>query len=899
MTFKKGWRRFARIWQSDTVARVDEELGFHFEHKVAELEALGLSTAQARARAEDEFGDVAVTKDSLRAIDRRMVYKQQRAQSWDSVAQDLRYVVRALRRSPVFTATVVVTLALGLGANTAIFSILNRLYWQTPVGVPKANELYRVYDRFRSRSALLTMAAFDHPMLLRLQDVAPPGVRIAGYTLDQRRIGHGLDDPTVQANFVVGDYFGVVGVRPSRGRFFSADESDIRRTDLVAVISEHLWSTRFGGDPDIIGKQIDVGSHRHTIIGVTGGGFRGVELNATDVWVPRGTQGKLRDRAADWYEQLVGVTNMRLISRVSSPALVHEFDLRATQGVRAMSKRDTSSLIFLGSIIDARVSDSRKSELAISTRLGGVAIVILLIACANVVNLLLARASVRQREIALRLALGVSRRRLIMQLITESGVLAFVSGIAALAVAYVATNTLQHLLLPGVEWSVGAIDSRVIAFTFAMTLLTGFVAGLIPALQLTNPNLSGALKSSVRDGGARRSKLRSGLLVAQAALSVVLLAGAGVFVKSMQGVEAIDVGYDTSQLAFAQIGYDHELENRSAEIAARMPEVAERLQRIPGVEHVGLTDVTPMNGVSFGQLFLPDRDSLPGGRRETPFRYVVSPEFFRTVGIRALRGRVLNDSDKFGTEPVIVINQALAESLWPGEDALQKCIIFQKRQNACRRVVGVVSNAHVDTYLEKNAARLYYLPFAQLAPDFLPDVIAVRVMPGASVGSVSATVKRELAAAYGAWARPEITLMEDVVAPDLRPWRVGAQLFTAAGLLALLVAAVGVYSSMAYTISQRTQEMGVRVALGAATQDIVRLVLQEGVRVVMLGVAIGVVVALALGSLVAAMLYNTSPRDPGVLVTSTAVLLVVAMLACLIPAWRASRVDPLTALRAE
>ncbi|MEO7362796.1 MAG: FtsX-like permease family protein, partial [Gemmatimonadaceae bacterium] len=515
-------------------------------------------------------------------------------------------------------------------------------------------------------------------------------------------------------------------------------------------------------------------------------------------------------------------------------------------------------------------------------------------------NLLLARASSRQREVALRLALGVSRRRLVTQLLTESTVLSLLSVAVALAVAYATASALQAVLMPGVAWGSAVINQRVVLFTVLLALITGMVSGVIPAYQATRPTLSAALKTSVRDGGRRGSKTRSILLVAQTALSVVLLAGAGVFVRSLQGVQAIDLGYAADRLVYASIRYDRDLFNHEPEIQQRLPEGVERIRRIPGVESVALSGYIPMNGMSWTSLFLPGRDSLPPSGGMERISSQVTPDFFKTTGVKVVRGRAFTDADVAGRELVIAINETMAKNLWPGEDALSKCIIVGKREMPCRRVVAVVSPAHFNALIE-GPSQLYYLPLAQAGRDGRAGqarAIVVRTAAG-KAGAVGALVQRDLATFFGPWARPTVKTMAEVVEPQLRPWRTGAILFSAAGALALVVAAVGVYSSIAYTVSQRAQEMGVRVALGASAGNIMNLVVLEGVKIVASGVIIGLLLALALGSIVASMLYETSPRDPFVLIAASLTLLCVAVIACSIPAWRASRVDPLDAMRAE
>lgn len=898
--WRSGFRRLTRIWRSDTVDNVDDELRFHFEQKVAEFEAQGLSNAAARVRAEEEFGDVQVVRESLREIDDRVAKKRRSAEWWEGVAQDARYAVRSLARSPIFTGTVVVTMALGLGANAALFSVLDRLYVQTPAGMTGTDFVRRIYQHRKTTRQEYIRAQFSFPQVRDMRAVAPAGFDFAAFAQDRSKLGTQPGATEINATYVEGNYFGVAGVSASLGRLFFADERSVFGTNMVAVLSHDFWKRKYDADSTVIGREIELGSHRHTIVGVAAPNFRGTELNASDVFVPLNTYGVLRDRKADWFDSKDQIF-LRVIARLDGDNAVSVFNSRITQALRASSQYpDSTSNTYIAPLIEARAGEDNKQEVAISTRLSGVAAVILLIACANVINLMLARAASRRREMAVRLALGISRRRLFAQLLTESTMLAMFSALIALGVAWLGATMLRNLLLPNVRWGTGAIDGRVIAFTVVLAFFCALCTGIIPALQSTKPELFAWLKSSVRDGGGRRGALRSGLLVAQAALSVVLLAGAGLFVLSLRGVESIDIGYEANRLVYVTPSFDRELGDQRAVLQSGLPDAVQRVRGIPGVESVALSRFIPMNGMSWTDLFLPDRDSLPPSNGGERILSAVSPEFFATVGMKVLRGRAFTDADRAGGELVIAMNELMAKNLWPGEDPLTKCVIVNVRTDPCRRVVAIVSPAHFNQVIE-TPSMLYYLPLAQSGKSGTAGgagAIVVRTAAGKSA-VVGARVASEVASSLGPWARVTSKTMDEVVAPQMRPWRVGAQLFTAAGLLALLVAAVGIYSSLAYTVSQRAQEMGVRVALGANSARIVRLVVGESVLVVGVGIAIGVASALGLGKLVASLLYETSPRDPAVLVAASATLVVVAIVASVIPAWRASRVDPLTAMRAE
>ena len=898
--WNRGWRRLTRIWRSDTGAHIDEELRFHFEQKMAEFEALGLTTEEARVRADEEFGDVQQVRESLHEIDGRVAKKQQRAEWWEGVSQDLRFALRSLRRSPVFTVTVVVTLALGLGANASVFSLLDQLYVRAPAGVTAANDVHRLYQTAINRGEPYVRNHFSYVEIRALHGVAPTGVRVAAYATEKLRLGHFSDGVEIGANYVEDDYFGVAGIRAMLGRTITVDEARAAGLDAVAVISYRLWQREFQGDSGVIGRSIDLGSHRHVIVGVAAKQFRGLDMSAVDIWLPINTIRVWKDRKPDWYED-GNFNGLSAVFRATDPAIA-VFNARATLELRKPGIRlikDSLSTTKPGSIIVARgESTNLGKELKISTRLAGVSLMILLIACANVINLLLARAVARQREIAVRLALGVSRRRLLSQLMLESVVLAALSAGVALGVALVGTTTLRKLLLPDIQWGSGAVDHRAVVFTVGLALLAGLVTGLVPALQSSRPSLSNRLKSSVRDGGQRRSALRSSLLIAQAALSVVLIVGAGAFVSSLRSIEAVDIGYDAGNVVYASVSYDREMGNRRAEIERRLPDAAERLRKLPGVDIVAVSKGTPMWSISWSELHLPGRDSLPFGKGSRDrFFDAVSPTYFAAVGLRILKGRAFSDADTPGSEPVAIVDGLMAGNFWPGEDPLTKCVIVGKRDAPCRRVVGVTAPTHYRSIIEEPSQH-YYVPLAQGGETGMPGTIIVRASTK-NQAKLRAAIVRELSTELGDWARPRTQSMTEVLSDDLRPWQTSATLFTVAGLLALLVAAVGVYSSLAYTVSQRTQEMGVRVALGANAWSIVRLVVAESVGVVAIGVTCGMLVALASGKVVASLLYETSPRDPMIIIASMATLLVVAVVASTIPAWRASRVDPLTAMRAE
>ena len=696
--------------------------------------------------------------------------------------------------------------------------------------------------------------------------------------------------------YSVGDYLGLLGLHPVIGRFFSGTELAVHELTPVAVISRRLWERDFGGTADVLGKPLELGPHRYTIIGIAPDGFRGTRLDEVDIWLPFNAWPSWVGRSPDWYER-TGTLMIRVLARVPSTTPGGTVAAAAGQGLRTDGLTwDSTATAVTAPLRGAGDPEFFGRQEAVAKRLAVVAAIILLIACANVTNLTLGRALARRHETAIRLALGVSRRRLVMQMLTESLVVAVIAGAAAALAATWGAAALRHLVLPEVAWGAPSFTAAVGWFAAVVSLLVGLAVGVLPAMQGTRPDLVGALKQDSRGAGHAGGRVRSSLVVVQAGLSVVLLAGAGLFVRSLQRVQSIDLGYDVPSILFVSPRAGEDTAAARA-VDAALPSLAERMRHAPGVERAALMFMPPMYGISWIDTYLPDRDSLPGGRRSAPTVLLGSPGFLATLGVRLVAGRLFTDGDRRGAEPVLVVNQALAQAYWPGQSALGKCLILEKRADPCRRIVGVVENAHMVDVIEKPSPA-YFMPLGQAPDNRTPGTIALRVAPNREAAARVA-VTGLVRDAFGPSVRPGLRSMAEQVAPRYRQWRAGAVLFSLAGVLALLVAAVGIYSTMTYSVNQRTREIGIRMALGARGASVARLIVGQGVRVVLVGIAIGVVAALAAGRLVASLLYGVTPHDPLVLVTTAATLVVVAIVACLIPARRAARVDPMETLRAE
>ena len=904
---RPGIRKLFRLAfhrSQDATRDVGDEIRLHIELRTAQLLREGLSPEAALAEAERKFGSPEKTRLTMEdtATHREAVMHKR---EWvESFVQDFRYVLRSLRRSPTFALSAVLTLVLGLGANAALFSILDRLYLEAPAGVTAPKRIVRLYSEYtNSRNVHRVLSVLSPPDWMAVEAALPAGDAIAGYRSQTTRLGPDDTAPRGTVSWVIGDLFGTLGVRIVAGRKFERDEFRPEAFAPVAIVTSRLARERFGDERSAIGKPFDLGPHRYTIVGVADAAFRGTELDGIDAWLPMNTQGPWVNRAPEhWYEER-GTLSINTLVRSPAGSSMLALQEAATTALKRTwaNARDTSSLaVSFGSLKLMIPPGSRGNEEAIATRLAVVAFVILLIACANVANLLLARALQRRREIGVRLALGVSRARLIAQLLTESVVLAAIGSVAAVLVAVWTATALRHALLPRVQWGVPAVGTRVIAFAVVTALLAGLAAGLVPALHASRPNLTSVLRGGAREGASHRSAVRYGLLVSQIALSCVLLAGAGLFVRSMQHIQSADLGVDEERLVFAGVDLSTESGRKPEEGGALLTEVASRIERLPGVERVAFSEQRPMWAISFEKTFLPGGDTLPQLNGQPPLVSLVSPGFFASMGMRVLQGRDFEAEDRAGSEQVVVVNSNFAKTVWPGESALGKCFILRKPDEACRRVVGVVSNTHALGVVERPPMQ-FYVPLAQEGDENKAGVagtMEIRAKEGRAE-VVAAQVEQLMRKMARSGMTPWVETLADQLSPEIGPWRLGAALFSAAGFLALLVAAVGIYGTIAYTVSQRTQEMGVRIALGAQGSSIIALVLKSSVAMSAIGVVIGSGIAIWAGRFVKPLLYDTSPSDPFVLAGVAFVLLAVAVAASLVPAIRAKRVDPLEALKAE
>jgi predicted permease len=898
-----AWRRYLRFWRPNVEADVDDEVRFHIAMRVEELVGRGMTRDEAVAAAHRQFGDVGRVRDGLVEIDRRALRRHGWAEWLSALRQDLRFATRGLRNEPLFAAAVVLTLGLGIGANAAMFGIVDRLLFRPPAHVRDADRVNFLYfERTQQPFGRTTSDVTNYPFLTELRRAVPSLERVAGYSGERVSVGEGADAWQAVGTIVTPDFFSLLGVQPALGRFFIPDEEQPSYDNPGVVLGYGAWRDRFGADSQVIGRTLPIGARRYPIVGVAPRGFTGAELRRVDLWLPIGATANFY--IDDWQTN-AGSYWLGLVARLRPGVSAERASVEASLVYRrwlaldnkrlARAEIDPTARVMFASVVGVRGGDpERPAEAKVAAWLAALAIVVLVIACANVGNLLLLRAMRRRREVAIRRALGMSQVRFVGQLLVESLFLATLGGASALLATRWVGGPLRALLIPDVAWEGSTVDARVLGVTTAAILGVTLFIALVPALNVGKTDLTAELKSGGRGLSGRRSRTQSALLVVQTALSIALLAGAGLFLKSLQRVRSVDLGFDTHQVLVAQVRFPSET-YKAEQISAFYDRALERVRHLPGVERAALGEADPFGSGFGGGLRIPGRDSLPEVSTGGPYFSAVTPEFFTTLGTRVLRGRAFTESDRAGSPPVVVINEALARLYWPGDNPVGRCVVVDDVPG-CTRVVGVVETA--TKYGIREEPRLdFFIPLAQQTGRRRGHALFVRTLGPAD--RMVGAVRRALQELSPNLPYADVVSLQSRVDPKIRSWRLGATTMTAFALLALILAALGLYSVIAYGVTQRVQEMGIRVALGARDRDVIRLILGDGVRLAGIGILVGGVAAIVLGRLVADLLFDTAPYDPAVIGTSSAVLLSVAVIASFLPAWRASRVDPAIALRVD
>ena len=828
---------------------------------------------------------------------------------------DIRYAARGLRRKPGFTAAIVLTLGLGIGANATMFSIVDRLLFRPPAYIHTPDRVNRVNLVVTTeRDGDFNISGISYKRYVELTAFTTSFDVTAGFSSDRPAIGEGENAREMAIDAVSASFWRLFDAQPALGRFFTADEDRAPEGTMVVVLGYGFWQTNYGGRADILGKPVRIGAETYTIIGVAPKDFVGVSLATPAAFLPitawaNASFGKRAGRDGPFggtrpnYHDAHNIQWMEMLARRKPGVSVEAATADLSNAYRKsyIAQKAVNAGIRPTELAKPRAiasplmeergpNQGRYSKVALW--LVGVAAIVLLIACANVSNLLLARAFARRREIAVRLALGVGRARLIRQLLTESLLLALLGAVAGLALAQWGGAAVRALLLANVEPQNTFGDTRALLITLAVAIVAGLLTGLAPALHAGRVDIAAMLKAGAREGTYQRSRTRVLLLVMQAAMSVVLLVGAGLFVRSLRNVRSLDLGYDGSRTLYVEPHMRGvQLDSvQSADLRHRLLATATAL---PFVEAGSRTVTVPFWSSISRDLHVAGIDSVD--RLGDFYYHAVSPDYFRTMGTRIRRGRAFTAADSRNAPLVMVVSESMAKTLWPGRDALGKCVRVGEDTTPCTEVVGIAQDIKRGS-LSDDPGLQYYVAIEQLEQG-IGGGLFIRTRGNAT--SYGESLRKQLQKVMPGASYVTVTPLNNIIGGQTRSWTLGATMFTIFGVLALLVAAVGLYSVIAYNVVQRTHELGVRVALGARSPDVVRLVVGEGIRVSLAGVAIGSVVAAAAARYVGPLLFGVSPRDPIVFSGVAMALILVALMASLLPAWRAARVDPSVALRGD
>jgi len=817
----------------------------------------------------------------------------------DEMIQDLRFGVRMLLKQPGFTLIAVFTLALGIGANTAIFSVVNGVLLKS-LPFPESDRLLAVSET--SKDVPVMSVAYPNYLDWRarqsvFEDLAarfPTGGVLTG----------GGEPERVFGNWVTASFFPTLGIKPHLGRFFN-EEEDKPGAEALIVLGYGLWQRRFGGDQSLIGKTIFYNGEGWTVVGVMPADFDFYGRNnlANDLFIPLGRRLADWDFMRDRHSHSVWVTG-RLKPGITIEQARAQMKSIAAQLEKEYPASNASNSVDLASFLDDYVGRTRNALLVISAAVA----LVLLIACANVANLLLARAAVRRKELALRLALGAGRFRIVRQLLTESVMLALAGGALGLFLAVASLDLLLKLSpdsLPRMEEI--TIDPRVLGFTVLVTLLTGIIFGLAPALQTSKVDLNESLKETGRQasGGAGAQRLGGALVVAEVALSLVLLAGAGLLLKSFRQLMEVDPGFDARNVLLLRLRLPDAKYREAAQSTGFLKEASRRIAALPGVTDVSVATGFPLGrGASNGYWMDGEPEPRKPGDWSVALAQSVSESFHRALGITLLTGRHFTEGDTADAPPVALVDDRFVRRHFPNDsinEALGKRLRFGGAGEVWREIVGVVRHVRHNG-LDVEGLPQIYSPWLQMRPDSLAEMARVMdmvVKTSAEPMSLIAPIKREVQALDKDQPLGNVRTLEALVAQRMAPRRFNLMLLGLFALIALLLGAIGLYGVMSYAVTQRTRELGIRLALGARKSDVLRLVIRQGMILSSIGIAIGLAAALALTRLMRSLLYEVSPTDPLTFAGIALLLSLVALVACWIPASRATKLDPLTALRHE
>jgi predicted permease len=891
---------------------MEEEMRFHLRMRAEENVRRGMAPEEAERAALRSFGQWPRIKEACRDV--------KGAGGVEKLLQDMRFGARTLGKNPGFTLVVTLTLALGIGANTAIFSFVNAVLLRTP---PVAEPERLVYVFGGTKASPYGVSSYpDYVDYRDRNDVFSDLIAYSPITLS---LNSDEQVDTVTGLIVTGNYFDALGVRPPVGRAFLPEEDATPGAHPVAVIGHGLWQGRFGADPGVVGRKLLLNGQQFTVVGVAPADFNGADAGRTsDIYVPMAMQALVRPprggysgemnpdllarRGARWLD-IVG----RLKPGVTEEQARAAMSTLAAQIAQTYQETNEEQTATVSPLVKGD-PERRGTMLSVAGLLLAVVGLVLLIACANVANLLLARATSRRKEISIRLALGASRGRLVRQLLTESLLLSLLGGAGGLLLGVWLVKTMRTYSPPANFFPVAfdfSLDGNVLAFTLLLSVLTGLLFGIAPALQASKPDLVVALKdeTALVPGGraARRFTLRDLLVIAQVALSLVLLISAGLFMRSLRKAQGIDPGFDPRQVLTMPLNINL-LRYTKTQGQDFYRQVLERVTALPGVQSATLTRTPPLSGSSrVSTVTIAGREG-PGARSNSEtsggagesvpsndtLASSVALDYFKTLNVPLLRGRDFNAQDREGAPGVVIVNETFARRYFPGQDPIGQRVSLGGAQGPWLEVVGLARDGKYVTLGEVPAPFLYQ-PLAQRHESGM--VLLLRA--GGDPSQLVPAIRREVHSIEPNLPLTNARLMEELLSTSLYPARMGAILIGVFGLLALLLASVGLYGVMSYSVSRRTREIGIRMALGARGGDVLRLVLRQSMTLMAVGVGLGLAAAFAATRLLAGFLYGVSPTDPAAFVGIAALLSIVSLAASLVPARRAATVDPLVAFRYE
>jgi putative ABC transport system permease protein len=871
---------------------LEEEFRDHLERRAADYVAQGMPPEEARYAARREFGGIEQVKEECRDM-RRVNYIE-------NFLQDVGYGLRQLRRNPGFTALAVLTIAVGIGTNTTFFSIIDGLLLRPPANIVAPVRLVALYQTVAKGGVGGYMPVWSYPDYLYYRNRNAVFSELAAYSPTPVSIGvEGSNEQTV-GDIVSGNYFMALGTKAFLGRMFAPEQDDTAASPLVAIASYEFWRSRLGSDPSVVGQPVTINGHLFTLIGVAPRGTTDVGLQmAPAVWVPMAAQsamnwpesGALESRGTGWLTVLgrlkQGVTAQQALSQLSSFALQLDRDYPAVEQGRGVSVEPGTTLppFFRGSVTGFVV---------LLQVLGAL---LLVIPCSNVGGLMLARSWPRRNEITIRLAIGASRGRIIRQLLTESTLMGLLSGAAGLLLAFWGAEFLTHLKPPvGLPIALNLQpDLRVLGFTLVVVVVTVLLLGTAPAIRLSRTSLAPQLGHRSDSGGGRRSKGQRLLLVVQVSVSFLLLAGAGLCLRSLRNAEHIDPGFEIQNVLTFSVSPSL---NRytSARQAMFYRELGARLKSLEGVRSVSMAASLPL---SYGEIQTMVGTEGSTGASTQPFlvsENLVASGYFETIGIPILRGRGFVDADS-NQNRVIIVNETLARRFFPAQDPIGKQLALGDVQHPhLVQIVGIARDSRYHTLGESPQPFLY----EPLATGFEgPAGTTVLVRTSAAPRTLIMAVRKELRALEKNLPVTKMETMGEHIRSALWLARTTATLFGIVGTIGMLLAMIGLYGTVAYLVVRRTNEIGIRMALGAQRREVLKMVVREGLLLTFVGMGIGLAVALALTRFLSSLLYGLSATDPLTFATVSILLAAVSLAACYIPARRATKVDPTVALRYE